>query len=61
MKKSDQTILIGVGLVAAYFLYKQMQTANAAALPPGSPATAQEQAQSAASTLQANLDATLGV
>lgn len=58
MKKSDQTIFIGLGIVAAYFVYKQMQQN---ALPPGSPATAQEQAQSAASTLQANLDATLGI
>jgi len=57
MKKSDQTLLIGVGLAAAYFIYKQMQNN---ALPIGSPETAQEKAQSAASTLQTNLDATFG-
>jgi hypothetical protein len=54
MSKDFQTLLVVGGIAAvAYYLYRQQ-------VPAGSAATPQEEAQSAASTLDANLAAALG-
>ena len=54
MTKNEKIILLGVGAVAAYFIYQEWITGGASFLP-GSPATAEEEAQSAATTLSNNL------
>jgi hypothetical protein len=53
--KSDKILLYGGLAVGAYLLWQYLQ-----ANPAGSPATAQEEAQAAASTLSANIAAATG-
>lgn len=53
-KQTQNLLMIGAGLAVAYYLYTQQNSV------PGSAATQEEEAQSAASTLSANLADVLG-
>ena len=52
MKKDEKILLIGAAAVAAYFVYQSMVNSGAIG---GSPATAAEEAESAANTLSADM------